>query len=191
MTCRTRVPTLTVTQPDGAMRRTSSNADKAKAFREAFFPAPQLEQQVPLSNAQIERTFRRMTLGKATCQGTPTNDLLRNCADILVPYIGPLYRATFHLNYYPPSWALTETLVLRKPGKSDYQLPSSHRPIALSPGWSRGLNACITEEVQFECEKNGILPARHYGSRPGRSAVDARDRILYVYVLSSTDRWTN
>jgi len=217
--CRTRVPTLTVPHADGTIRRTSSNADKAKAFRDAFFPMPQTKTSIPLSSqssrlsfpssstpsvpestdvvtdaawtfkpltdAQIKRTFQRMTLGKATCRGTPTNDLLRNCADLLAPHIGPLYRATFHLNYYPTAWALTETLVLRKPGKSDYQLPSSHRPITLSPGWSRGLNACITEEVQYECEKNSILPASHYGSSPGRSAVDA----VHDLVSTITDAW--
>jgi len=55
--CQTHVPTLTVTQPDGAMRRTSSNADKAKAFRDTFFPAPQLEQQVPLSSQSSRLSF--------------------------------------------------------------------------------------------------------------------------------------
>jgi ribonuclease HI len=211
--CRSRVPTLIVKDDNGTPCRITSNAEKAEAFRNTFFPPPAaVSPPTPSSaassrlefpsssttsniysppsvakprtykpawefslptDAQIMRVFKKLAPGKATSPGTPSNDLLRNCADLLAPFIGPLYRATFSINYYPPAWARTETMVTRKPGKTDYQQPGSFRPLAKSDGWGRGLNAVISEEVQYECERLGILPSSHYGSRPGRSAMDA------------------
>ncbi|KAA1478292.1 hypothetical protein DENSPDRAFT_748331, partial [Dentipellis sp. KUC8613] len=59
------------------------------------------------------------------------NAVYKECSDDLVPYLGPLYRATFALNLYPSEWKDSTTVVLRKPGKSDYSLPGAYRPIAL------------------------------------------------------------
>jgi hypothetical protein len=44
------------------------------------------------TDAQIQQSFQRLAPGKATCPGTPTNDILRRSANIISPYIGPLYR---------------------------------------------------------------------------------------------------
>ena len=104
--CKTRVPTLVLKDPvSGQTVRKTTNSDKAQTLRDAFFPPPANLSHSPdhssntdpawtfrlPSDIQIQRTFQRLTAGKATCRGTPPNDLLRNCADLLAPHIGPLY----------------------------------------------------------------------------------------------------
>jgi len=54
--------------------------------------------------------------------GIPNAMLIWN-ADLIVPYLGPLYRVTFKLGIYPDNWRESTMVVLRKPGKSDYSLP--------------------------------------------------------------------
>lgn len=52
-------------------------------------------------------------------------------ADMIIPILGPLFRATFSLKYFPQEWKDSTIVVLRKPGKADYTNPSAYRPIAL------------------------------------------------------------
>ncbi|KZP27670.1 hypothetical protein FIBSPDRAFT_710433, partial [Athelia psychrophila] len=60
-----------------------------------------------------------------------SNSVYTHCADILVPWLGKLFRATFRLKYYPPRWQIYDTVVLRKAGKPDYSISKAYRPIAL------------------------------------------------------------
>ncbi|KAF8998016.1 hypothetical protein BDQ17DRAFT_1181457, partial [Cyathus striatus] len=54
------------------------------------------------------------------------------------------------------------TLVLRKPGKSDYSVPSTWHPIVLSNGLAQLLNSCIEDVLTTMCEWCNILPANHF-----------------------------
>jgi Reverse transcriptase (RNA-dependent DNA polymerase) len=78
-----------------------------------------------------------------------------------------------------------ETLVLKKPGKLDYTSPNAWRPIVLSDGLARLLNSCQAEDIITMCEKHNILPANHFGARPGRTTTDS------IHMLTKTvkDTW--
>jgi hypothetical protein len=77
------------------------------------------------------------------------------------------------------------TIVLKKDDKPDYTSLNSWRPISLSDGYAHLLNSCLTDELSYKCESLGILPANHFGGRPGYNTSDA------VHYLSSTikDAW--
>ncbi len=106
-----------------------------------------------ITNGQIERTFKRMKPLKATKPGTIPNCVLTHCADLLAPHIGPVYRATFTMEEYPEVLSATNTIILRKPGKPDYQNPNAYRPIILSDGWGRGLHATLNQDLVAWCEQ--------------------------------------
>ncbi|EJF56325.1 hypothetical protein DICSQDRAFT_24869, partial [Dichomitus squalens LYAD-421 SS1] len=59
------------------------------------------------------------------------NEVYTHCDVTLTPILGRLFRATFDLKYYPDAWKISDTVVLRKPGKTDYTTAKSYRPIAL------------------------------------------------------------
>ncbi|KAJ7062845.1 hypothetical protein C8F01DRAFT_929311, partial [Mycena amicta] len=68
---------------------------------------------------------------KATLPGSPANCVFKECENLLVPFLGPIFRALDRLKHYPDGWADIMTLVLRKPGKPDYTNPSAFRNIVL------------------------------------------------------------
>ena len=104
---------------------------------------------------------------KATRNGTILNSVLIHAREDLVPYLAPLFRATNNLKYYPQEWSLMETLVMKKPGKPDYMNPSAWQPIVLSDGLARLLNSCQTDDIVTMCKQHKVIPANHFGARPG------------------------
>ncbi|KAJ3979080.1 hypothetical protein F5890DRAFT_1391825, partial [Lentinula detonsa] len=61
---------------------------------------------------QIQQAIRRLKNQKATRTGTIPNDMFKAISDLAVPYLGPIYRATFTLGTYPEDWSKTKTIVL-------------------------------------------------------------------------------
>ncbi|KAF8995917.1 hypothetical protein BDQ17DRAFT_1250290, partial [Cyathus striatus] len=176
---RARIPNLTQRDPvtKQVVALTCTNEEKSEMFHKAFFPpssataAPPPHAEYPIaawqftnfSDAQIDRAINRINPAKATRPDSIPNVMIKECKVLLLSYLGPLFRATVTLQHYPPEWAHTETLVLRKPGKTDYSSPSSWRPIVLSDGLAHLLNSCVAEEITTMCEQCSILPPHHFG----------------------------
>ena len=198
---RAKVPNLKA-KPRGSERVTeaTTNAEKSQLFYEAFYPEkpmqPPQESQAfvyppnrwrftPITNNQIRRAIDNMPPYKATAPGTAPNCVLKETKDMILPYLGPLFRATFTLEYYPEEWAQTRTVVLKKPGRPDYEVPGAWRPISLSNGFVRLLNACIANELSNRYETLNILPKNHFGARPGHSTTQA----VHYLVTKVKDAW--
>ena len=122
---------------------------------------------------------------KATRTDTIPNAVFVYARDLLVPYLGPIFRATDTLKLYPDDWKVTETPILKKPGKPDYAVAGAWRPIVLSNGLARLLNGCKTEDLVVMCEKTGVLPTNHFGGRPGRATTDS----VHLLVKMVKDAW--
>jgi len=146
---RVQVPPLKVVDAEnGHVGEITNNREKSRAFRNAFFPKKPEVSSVPIdpvyptvkwrfehiTDEQIHRAIRRMKPWKATKPGTVPNAVFVNARELLVPHLGPIFRATFTLGIYPREWAVTETLVLKKPGRPDYGLPGAWRPDS-AVGW--------------------------------------------------------
>lgn len=163
------------------------NATKSEILYRKFLPEPPEESYVPptdeypaakwktrvITDGHVERVFRGMKANKATRDGTLHNNVMRNTANIIAPYVGPIYRAKYNLEVYPENWKLFATPVIRKPGKGDYKKPGAHRPVNLSHGLARGINACVKNNILYELEQRNLLPEHRFGGRPGRTGIDA------------------
>ncbi|KAE9393567.1 hypothetical protein BT96DRAFT_775233, partial [Gymnopus androsaceus JB14] len=172
-----RIPELEVRDADGTMRCLTSNEDKAEAFKSAFFPPapaaslvpdnaeypPEAWSFRPPQNHQIAAAIRRMKLYKATKAGTIPNMLFLKANKYFVPHLGPLYRATFTLRYYPTHWALNQTIILCKPGKTNYKQPGLSRPVVVSDGHPPLLNSTVAEDIVKQSELGGLLPPLQFG----------------------------
>jgi hypothetical protein len=64
---------------------------------------------------------------------------------------------------------------LHKPGKPRYDTPKAYRPIALLNTLCKVLTAIVANVMTFYTEKHELLPATHFGGRPGRTTTDARE----------------
>ena len=77
-------------------------------------------------------------------------------------------------------------VILRKPGKPRYDIPKAYRPIALLNTMWKTLTAIIADQLTFYSEKFHLLPANHFGGRPGRTTTDAIH--LLVHKIKNAQR---
>ncbi|KAH7919726.1 hypothetical protein BV22DRAFT_1022465, partial [Leucogyrophana mollusca] len=142
---RSRIPTLKAPGENAPHNGPQDNARKSELLYNTFFrgepdgasAAP--DQQYPppvcsfvnITNAQIHRAIKKLAPYKAPGPNGVSNSVFTHTADLLVPYLGPIFRATFTLQVYPEQWKHSATIVLRKPGRPDYSLPKAYRPITL------------------------------------------------------------
>ena len=46
-----------------------------------------------------------------------SNIIFKKCSDLLVPWMGHFFRATFNLKFPPNEWLTSKTVVIRNPGR--------------------------------------------------------------------------
>ena len=102
-----------------------------------------------ITQQEIEKALQKLPNDKAPGPDGIPNVIYKRCADLLLPFLGPLFRATFQLQYYPNEWKTYTTIVLRKPGRPDYTIPKAYRGIALLNNISKILTSCIAEDLSY------------------------------------------
>ena len=66
----------------------------------------------------------------------------------------------------------TTTAVLRKPRKPDYTKPNAYQSIILENTLGKVLESIIMELINYLTETHELLPAHHFGGRPGQTTED-------------------
>ena len=107
------------------------------------------------------------------------NIVLQKSFNLIADYLLHIFQAVFTLRTYYEPWKHFTTIVLRKPGKPDYEIPKAYRPIALLCTMAKVLTALIAEDMSQLVEKHQLVPATHFGSRPGRTTTDALQYLVY------------
>ena len=93
-----------------------------------------------------------------------SNDFLKLSADILAPVLEPLFNACFRLRYFPMYFGFEKTVLLKKPGKSDYTLPKSWRPIALLSAVGKLLEKLFTNRFKQMNIELDLSPVTQHGA---------------------------
>jgi hypothetical protein len=73
----------------------------------------------------------------------------------------------------PSVWNWTSGVVIRKPGKDDYPQLKAYCSIALLSCLGKVVEKLVAELLSDEPERSGLLSDGQFGSRSGRSAIDA------------------
>ncbi|KAI0363581.1 hypothetical protein BV20DRAFT_924623, partial [Pilatotrama ljubarskyi] len=172
-----RIPPIRVTGVSGRERTLDSNEEKGVEFHHTFFlppsmvdipagpyPEPRFAFR-PVTDSQVRQAIRALRSFKAPGPDAIPNERLvqQHCADTLTPVLGSLFRATLSLQYYPDQWRLSDTVVLQKPGKTDYTVAKAWRPIALLNCMSKILSRCIADTLVFEAEQKAMLANLQFG----------------------------
>jgi len=113
------------------------------------------------------------------------NVVLKQYIDTMLPYLGPLFWATFSLEMYPSEWKDSVIKVLQNPGKPNYGVPEAYRLIALLDTIRNVLSSCIAEDLVRMAEKKNLLPKNHFRCWPGRASTDA----LHYVIAAAKDVW--
>jgi ribonuclease HI len=187
---RTRLPSLDTGRQnveDGEAIYATTNEEKTRILFDEFFPPPapddspldtpettpeEVEQFQEITETQVLRAIKHMKPWKAVMKGDIPNALVIHCASILAPHLTTIYGASLRLGHYPSNWKIYDTVVLRKPGRSDYSKANAYRPICLLKTIAKPLSTLITEYLVHLTEKYHLLPNNYFGFRPGRSTAD-------------------
>jgi hypothetical protein len=164
----------------------STNDEKSKALAKSFFPTrPEDHGVIPdyiypppccapdkITREQILLQIQRLKPYKALGPNSIPNIVLTRCSDLLVDRLYYIYKAMLECNMHYASWKTFTTVVLRKPGKLRYDIPKAYCPIALLNTSWKVLAAVIADQLTYYSEKFNLLPATHFGGRPGRTTMD-------------------
>jgi len=197
----TRIKTLQDPTANGENGTTQDNNRKSELLYNVFFrPSPENDyvdpehaypppvcEFNPITDKQIHRAITKLSPYKAPGLNGISNIVFIKCADILVPYMGPIFRATFSLRVYPDEWKRLSTIVLRKPGRPDYSIPKAYRPITLLDTMAKILSSCVADDLTYIAEEHNLLPQTHFGGRPGRSTIDS----LHLLTKFITNSWAS
>jgi ribonuclease HI/exonuclease III len=178
---------------DGTEVTAKTNTDKSRALAKGFFPPkPQPDEEevatrspkpcsapIKITKEQLLKHLKKLKPYKAPGPDGIPNVLLSKCADMLLDRLFHVYTAMLNNNLQYAPWKSFVTVVLRKPGKPRYDLPKAYRPIALLNTMWKLLAAVVAEHITFLSEKHQLLPAHHFGGRPGRTTTDAMHLLTY------------
>lgn len=183
----------------GIQKTASDNQTKSEVLARSFFPKAPVAPLVPddaqypeprfkmntITNAVVDRVIRKMKPYKAPGNDEQSNSIFTNCREMLVPHLGPIFRATIKLKICPQAWKSSTTVVLRKPGKASYKNAKAHRNITLLIAFRRVYSGCLAYIISYQAEACGLLPGFHFGGRPGRTTTDA----LHMVTSFVKDQW--
>jgi ribonuclease HI len=182
--CADKIPALK--REDGTL--TNDNKEKCDILYKTFFPpAPPADNlQIPANPTypdpvpmpEITYQFFSESLMQAKPFSAPGPDgipnvLLQQCFTLVGPLLWTMFNATRILKYEPSEMKQLTTIVLRKPGRDDYSLAKSYRPIALYRTIKKSFDSVYAKILAYVTETHQLLPPNHIGGRPGRTTSDA------------------
>ena len=136
-----------------------------------IYPAPLKDIQF-FSRARIRQVFKTLSPFKAPGQDKIPNVVYMRCMEALIDHLFYIYRAIFDLNMYHPHWLESVTLVLRKVGKTDYNVAKAYRPIGIIDTMPKGFSTLCAKHLSYLAEKYNMLPKSQFGGRPGCNTTD-------------------
>ena len=197
MEVNVRSPVLKLTS-NGQEQVADTNAAKSDILARTFFPPrPPADSPLhfvypksackfdPITKDQITRHLAKLKPYKAPGPDGIPDIVLSKCANTLADRLYYIYRAILKRNLYYTPWKQSTTVVLCKPGKPRYDTPKAYRPIALLNTMSKVLTAIAADLMNFYMEKHNLLPAHHFGGRPGRTTADA----VHLLIHKIKDTW--
>jgi len=96
--------------------------------------------------------------------------VLRNLSPQILQYITEMYQCSIATGYTPKAWRQMKLVFIPKPGKDDYAVPKSFRPITLSNFLLKGLERI----VQWELNATVLAPLyNQHAYTPGLSTETA------------------
>jgi len=177
------IPKLPALEIKGQKTKAVTFEAKVKVLQETFFPPPLnadlddiagTRYPPPLSMNDIDekeviQAINRPAQDKAPGVNGIPNRFLRAVAGELCSHIRHLFQACLRMGHHPKRFKEANTVVLKKPKKSDYSQPKSYRPIALLDTLGKA----------FETRERlrNLLPEEQMRARRGRSVETALETI--------------
>lgn len=132
---------------------------------------------VDIDEKKMIQAINRPAQDKAPEVNGIPNRFLRAIAGELCSHIRHLFQACLRMRHHPKKFKEANTVVLKKPKKSDYSQPKSYRPIALLNTLSKAFETIVVRRLSDYAEKHNLLPEEQMKARRGRSVETALEMI--------------
>jgi hypothetical protein len=167
--------------------RASSHPAKVEAFRAQFFPATQadlsdIERQVDAPAFEVEQltSLEEISgiLKSCSSNSAPGDDeipfhFLKSLGEPVAQALTLLANPCLELETYPAFLKRARTVVLRKPGKSSYEVPNAWRPIALLKTIGKVVEKLMAKRIRDAAEAHQLLHPSQMGARAERGTGTA------------------
>ncbi|KAJ5462803.1 pol-like protein [Penicillium sp. IBT 31633x] len=159
--------------------------EKAEILRDVLFPPAPTADLADLVGYDYP-TARSASYKAPGPDGIP-NAALKKAIEIpnLLMFLTYLFNECLRLGYYASHFRESTTVILRKPGKSDYTIPKSYRPITLLSTLGKALESVLATRLSYLVEAHALLPDTHVGGRVGRSY----DHALHLLLERVYETW--
>lgn len=164
------VDDTTITTIEGKREVFLKQAFPRQDFEDVIIPQ---ERSATIPEKDIERALFSQSTKKAPGKDRLNFKAIRllwnwDCQRIL-----NLIQACTKLGYQPKGWKIAKGIILRKPNKPINTTPKAYRVISLLNCLGKVVEKTIATWLSSWCEDNNILHNGQFGSRRGRSTVDA------------------
>jgi hypothetical protein len=165
---------------------TSDKAEQAEELLSVFFPPlPAVIEDEERRPAQREIAMSELTLEEveekvmaAKAWKAPGEDGLpamvwKQLWPVVGDWVLHLFRTSLRDGELPVQWRSAKIIPLKKPGKDNYKVAKSWRPISLLSTLGKILEAVMADRISYAVETFGLLPTNHFGGRKQRLAEQA------------------
>jgi hypothetical protein len=110
---KTHIPTLMLIGPDNMVSKATTNNEKSRLLAKSFFPPPPdadlvppdtiypdpVEWLPPITPDQISQAITNLSGYKAPGPDGICNIVFKECTNLLIPYLTPLFNAVYSIKY--------------------------------------------------------------------------------------------
>ena len=107
-----------------------------------------------------------------------STELLRLVAHIISPGLLTIMNNALQCSYFPAQSRHAKVKIIPKPGKVDYSLPSSFRPISIVSTLSKVFEKIILSRLSWISNYNNWFSERQHGFREGKSTESAAHQLV-------------
>ena len=178
-------------------RQANTAAEKEEMLRRESFPPNDNDQYYELPPAGsaytrvTEQAVERALLAQSVKKAPGPDKLSFGAIRLLWKWdrerIVRLTKAAIRTGRHPAVWKGASGVVIRKLGKEDYTKLKPYRSISLLSCMGNVVEKVVTERLSEEAERRGLLSDGQFGSRKGRSVIDA----VAIMVDRAHAAWTN
>ena len=182
----------------------SESSDLSNAFNDHFSSiGPKLANDIPLSNnndhchrkyvkginnrfefrptdsGQVLKLLNKLNKSKGAGLDKLSSRLIRECADLISPYISIIFNCCLTTGTFPDDWKLAKVTPIFKQGdRSDM---NNYRPISVISAIAKVFERIVYNQLSSYLSENNILSKYQSGFRSFHSTVTA--------LLKATDNW--
>ena len=147
-----------------------------RAEEETRFETPGMDNSTPFNGDLTLKELKTAVSGlgsasKATGEDPISYHLIRRFPESMMEILLEFYQTCWESGAIPVAWKDALVIAIPKEGKPRH-LPTSYRPIALTPHLGKVYERLIKNRLEYLLEKQGILPVCQAGFRKGRNCME-------------------